>query len=30
VQAMCIAPRAVTIELFFPFHHVGLAAVFLD
>ena len=27
---MCIAPRAVTIELFFPFHHVGFAPVFLD
>jgi hypothetical protein len=27
---VCIAPRAVTVKLFFPFHHVGPAPVFLD
>jgi hypothetical protein len=30
VQAECIAPRAVAVKLFLPFHHVCLAAVFLD
>jgi hypothetical protein len=30
VQAECIAPRAVPVKLFLPFHHVCLAAVFLD
>jgi hypothetical protein len=29
VQAVCIAPRTVAVELFLPFHHVALAAVFL-
>lgn len=27
---MCIAPGAVAVQLFFPFHHVCLAAIFLD
>jgi hypothetical protein len=27
---MCIALRAVPVQLFFPFHHICLAAVFLD
>jgi hypothetical protein len=30
VQAVCIAPGAVAVKLFLPFHHVCLAAVFLD
>jgi hypothetical protein len=30
VQAECIAPRAVPVKLFLPFHHVCLAPVFLD
>jgi hypothetical protein len=30
VQAVCIAPWAVAVKLFLPFHHVCLAAVFLD
>src|SRR4051794_2053056 len=30
VQAECIAPPAVAVKLFLPFHHVCLAAVFLD
>ena len=30
MQAECIAPRAVAVKLFLPFHHVCLAAVFLD
>jgi hypothetical protein len=30
VQAECIASRAVAVKLFLPFHHVCLAAVFLD
>jgi hypothetical protein len=30
VQGACIAPWAVAVELFLPFHHVCLAAVFLD
>jgi hypothetical protein len=29
-HAVCIAPRAIAIKLLFPFHHVCLAAVFLD
>jgi hypothetical protein len=30
VQAECIAPRAVPVKLFLPFHQIGSAAVFLD
>jgi hypothetical protein len=30
VQAECIALGAVAVQLFFPFHHVCLAPVFLD
>jgi hypothetical protein len=30
MHTVCITVRAVAIELFFPFHHVGLAPVFLD
>jgi hypothetical protein len=30
VQAECIAPRAIPVKLFLPFHHVCLAAVFLE
>jgi hypothetical protein len=30
VQAECIAPRAVPVKPFFPFHQIGSAAVFLD
>jgi hypothetical protein len=30
VQTRLIAPWTVAIELFFPFHHVCLAPVFLD
>jgi hypothetical protein len=30
VQAECIAPRAVPVKLFLPFHQVRFAAVFLD
>ena len=30
VHATCIAPGAIAIKLFLPFHHVCLAAVFLD
>jgi hypothetical protein len=30
VQAVCIAPWAIAVKLFLPFHHVCLAAVFLD
>ena len=30
VRAVCIAPRAVAVELFPPFHHVAPAPVFLD
>ena len=30
VHAMCIAPRAVPVKLFLPFHQVCLAPVFLD
>ena len=30
VQALCIASGAVAVKLFPPFHHVCLAAVFLD
>jgi hypothetical protein len=30
VQAVCIALGAVAVKLFLPFHHVCLAAVFLD
>jgi len=30
VQAVCIALRAVAVELLFPFHQIALAAVFLD
>jgi hypothetical protein len=30
VHAVCIAPWAVAVQLFFPFHHVCLAPVFLD
>jgi len=30
VQAVCIALGAVAIKLFLPFHHVCLAAIFLD
>ena len=30
MQAECIAPWAVAVQLFFPFHHVCLAPVFLD
>jgi hypothetical protein len=29
-QAECIAPRAVSVKLFLPFHQIGSAAVFLD
>jgi len=30
VQAACIAPGAVAVKLFLPFHHVCLPAVSLD
>ena len=30
VQAVCIAPGAVAVKLFLPFHHVCLAAIFFD
>jgi hypothetical protein len=30
VQAVCIAPGAVAVKLFLPFHHICLASVFLD
>ncbi len=30
VHATRITPRAVAVELFLPFHHVCLAAVFVD
>ena len=30
MHAVCIAPRAISVELLLPFHHIALATVFLD